>query len=200
MSKPQDFSHRDNLGFMILAQNEVELISFLERYMNLTGDIQSCAIIGVMLLSLRMVKDDKKINAWYHEYQDFLNKKDQYGHRAKMDKNRYELVSETKKNRTYGTIYISCKRCNKNLSNKSLIQAIKPGNKGFDFLRKNKNKKILTVCPNCFEAISNCSICRNSLGIMNPYDAVNSKARTGIRGKRAKTFTKNKEVISDWKE
>lgn len=83
------------LEFIMLIEEEETVVQLVQAYLDRTGDIQTTAIIGLKLFSMKAItKEDlvARVFKWYSYYQSFLNKNQMYAKRARVDEKKIEIV------------------------------------------------------------------------------------------------------------
>lgn len=107
------------LEFIILIQEEHQIIQLIQSYLDRTGDIQTTAIVGLKLLSIKLITKEElvaRVITWYKFYQSFLNKNQLYIKRAKVDEKKIEIVKNVlgvnKEEQTrHAEVNLTCYHC-----------------------------------------------------------------------------------------
>jgi hypothetical protein len=107
------------IEFIVLLEAEEDIVNLIQSYLDRSGDIQTCAILGVKLISLKMVTREEPVNRllkFYKEYQIFLDKNGLYLERAKLDEQKIDvflkLQNLTKEDQTKDSeFYLNCFSC-----------------------------------------------------------------------------------------
>lgn len=173
---------RASLEFIILREKEAQAVEITQAYADKTSDIQTAAVLGVMLLRLGLVRKSKVLESFYHSYQDFLNKYNLYPHRAKMDKDRYDLLTGTEKGFVAHKIFLACNNCGVKMGHEKLVSKVKCRSKSWNSLVKNKNR-MLPFCPSCLKTNTHCCICLRPVEVFNPCQDIEEKLKL-VRGRR----------------
>jgi uncharacterized C2H2 Zn-finger protein len=107
------------LEFIILLEDEEQIVQLVQSYLDQSSDIQTTAVVGLKLISMRLVTKPElvdRISKWYKNYQGFLNKNQLYLKRAKTDEKKIEIfrvaLSISKEEQTRNSeLFLYCGNC-----------------------------------------------------------------------------------------
>ena len=107
------------LEFIMMLEDESEIVDLVQAYLDRSHDIQTAAIVGLKLLSVKLVTTEinvNKISQWYKNYQRFLNKNQLFTERTNTDEKKIEIFKNclniSKEEQTKATeLYFYCWNC-----------------------------------------------------------------------------------------
>lgn len=151
------FMEEGNLEGMLLTGNSEDGIKLLQRYMDITGDIQSTTLIAVRVFELNPV-----IQEWVSCYRNLLDVWKFWHQRARFDI-LLSKVQQTEK--APQQVYISCNFCGKSIS--AYMQGLNRSRSQFGRIGSTTmNKHKLSSCPYCRKPLPRCAICLMHMGTM----------------------------------
>lgn len=171
-------------GLLITGMNATGL-RLLQTYLDLTGDIQTLALLAARLPSAH-VSQVPSVGRWILLYQDILNQWQLFHERARFDVGRAQLEDVLVGIANYARdpdgndlkaelaaptsisippqLYVRCNFCNASLS---LANLLRLGGSHSSWLNRAKPK--LTCCPSCRKPLPQCALCLLPFGSLNPY-------------------------------
>lgn len=107
------------LEFIMMLEDESEIVELVQAYLDRSHDIQTASILGLKLLSVKLVTSDENVNKiamWYRNYQRFLNKNQLFTERTNTDEKKIEIFKNglniSKEEQTKSTeLYHYCWNC-----------------------------------------------------------------------------------------
>ncbi|XP_068202400.1 GATOR2 complex protein MIOS-A [Palaemon carinicauda] len=153
-----------NLDGILLTGLCSEGIDLLQRYVDLTGDVQTVALVTIHALQ-HLVSKDTRLAHWVQSYRSLLDSLRLWNERAELDvimnKSRYA-------ERPPQHVYITCTFCMKSIS--AYIQAPgRPRNPYARFGTGSANKSKMQACPNCRKPLPRCSLCLVHMGTVSGW-------------------------------
>jgi len=144
-----------DLAGILLTGTSSEGVKLLQRYLDLTGDVQSVSLVAVRSFPSHMLQD-VNVENWIESYQLLLDSTKLWIQRAHFDI-AVNMATEGKK--VSNQVYISCNFCQKNVSTYSLgIHRARNGN------QRSEAKMKMSSCPNCRKPLPRCAICLVHVG------------------------------------
>ncbi|MPC34163.1 WD repeat-containing protein mio-A [Portunus trituberculatus] len=194
-----------NLDGILLTGLCSEGIDLLQRYVDLTGDVQTVALVTIHTLQHAIAKDSRLAH-WVQR--NLLDSLCLWNERAQLD----VIMNENKHaERPPQHIYITCNFCKKGIT--PYIQAAgRPRNPYARFGTGSSNKsKIhdailyhtqMQACPNCRKPLPRCSLCLVHMGTPSGWDSSTQKTSvqedTGEGPASASTSRRKLSHFSSW--
>ncbi|XP_037785674.1 GATOR complex protein MIOS-like [Penaeus monodon] len=159
-----------NLDGILLTGLCPEGIDLLQRYVDLTGDVQTVALVTIHTLQ-HAVNKDSRLSHWVQSYRNLLDSLRLWNERAQLD----VIMNHNKyAERPPQHIYISCYFCNKSIS--AYIQAPgRPRNPYARYGTGSATKSKMQACPNCKKPLPRCSLCLVHMGTPSGWGSSTSK-------------------------
>ncbi|KAG7387632.1 hypothetical protein PHYPSEUDO_013882 [Phytophthora pseudosyringae] len=170
---------------LIVTGINADGIRLLQTYLDMTGDVQTLALLAARLPSSYVAKSPR-LEKWIQIYKDLLNQWQLFHERARFDVGRSqledllngftsfsrdfdaeELQAELSAPSTLSVppqLFVRCNFCNASLSLASLLRL---GGSHSSWLNRAKPK--LTCCPTCRKPLPQCALCLLPFGSLNPY-------------------------------
>ncbi|RQM17957.1 hypothetical protein DD237_001342 [Peronospora effusa] len=170
---------------LIVTGINADGIKLLQTYVDMTGDIQTLALLAARLPSSYVAKWST-LEKWIQIYTDLLNQWQLFHERARFDVGRSQLEdllngfasflrdcdagehqAELLGPSTLAVppqLFVRCNFCNVSLSLASLLRL---GGSHSSWLNRAKPK--LTCCPSCRKPLPQCALCLLPFGSLNPY-------------------------------
>ncbi|KAL4140427.1 hypothetical protein PRNP1_014711 [Phytophthora ramorum] len=170
---------------LIVTGINTDGIRLLQTYLDMTGDIQTLALLAARLPS-SYVSKAPPLEKWVQIYKDLLNQWQLFHERARFDVGRSQLEdllngfasfsrdcdakdlqAELSAPSTLSVppqLFVRCNFCNASLSLASLLRL---GGSHSSWLNRAKPK--LTCCPTCRKPLPQCALCLLPFGSLNPY-------------------------------
>ncbi|KAJ8938879.1 hypothetical protein NQ318_016083 [Aromia moschata] len=146
-----------NLDGLLLTGNSHDGLKILQKYLDVTGDIQSTALIAIRAfhaeLGTQVVKD------WIENYRHLLDTWKLFYERADFD----IMLAQFKPNeKPPQQVYVSCNFCGKSIS--AYMHGLNRGRGQFQRMTGTANKVKMSSCPNCRKPLPRCAICLMHMG------------------------------------
>ncbi|XP_045138344.1 GATOR complex protein MIOS-A-like [Portunus trituberculatus] len=186
-----------NLDGILLTGLCSEGIDLLQRYVDLTGDVQTVALVTIHTLQHAIAKDSRLAH-WVQSYRNLLDSLCLWNERAQLD----VIMNENKHaERPPQHIYITCNFCKKGIT--PYIQAAgRPRNPYARFGTGSSNKSKMQACPNCRKPLPRCSLCLVHMGTPSGWDSSTQKTSvqedTGEGPASASTSRRKLSHFSSW--
>ncbi|KAG2944459.1 hypothetical protein PC115_g273 [Phytophthora cactorum] len=170
---------------LIVTGINADGIRLLQTYLDMTGDVQTLALLAARLPSSYVAKSSR-LEKWIQIYKDLLNQWQLFHERARFDVGRSQLEDLlngfTSFSRDFDAeefqaelsapstlsvppqLFVRCNFCNASLSLASLLRL---GGSHSSWLNRAKPK--LTCCPTCRKPLPQCALCLLPFGSLNPY-------------------------------
>lgn len=145
-----------NLAGILLTGTTPDGVKLLQRYLDLTGDVQSVSLLAVRAFSCENQLDSSMQN-WIESYQLLLDSTRLWNQRAHFD---IALNTSTEGKKVAQQIFISCNFCQKSIS--SFIQGLSRSRTAVQRPANIKTK--MSSCPNCRKPLPRCAICLVHIG------------------------------------
>ncbi|XP_014207535.2 GATOR complex protein MIOS-A [Copidosoma floridanum] len=147
-------------GFLLTGANS-EGIRLLHRYLDITGDVQSCSLIAVRALEENLLKEPEVL-LWIESYRNLLDSWKMWNQRAHFD----IIRGTTKSEKPSHQMYISCHFCGKSIS--TFMQ-------GFARVRNygKQGSQVKSTCINCRKPLPRCAICLMHMGTITDLPSGN---------------------------
>lgn len=146
-----------DLAGMLLTGATQDGAKLLQRYLDITGDVQSVSLLAVRAFPLEIQKDPNVQN-WIASYQQILDAKKLWDQRAHFD---LALNTANPCEKLPQQVFLSCNFCGKSIS--AYLQGINRSRGQFPRVGPN-NKVKMSSCPNCRKPLPRCAICLVHMG------------------------------------
>jgi hypothetical protein len=93
-----DAIEKGYLEFIMMLEDEDQIMNLVQAYLDRSHDIQTASIVGLKLLSVKLITKDinvNKIEIWYKNYQRFLNKSQLFIERTATDEKKIEIFKNS---------------------------------------------------------------------------------------------------------
>lgn len=147
-----------DLSGMLLTGASSEGAKLLQKYLDITGDVQSVSLLAVRAFPLE-IQMDPNVQTWFASYQQILDSKRLWVQRAHFDL-ALNTVSQCEK--LQQQVFVSCNFCGKSIS--SYIQGVARTRTQYPRIGPNNNKLKMSSCPNCRKPLPRCAICLAHMG------------------------------------
>lgn len=166
-----------NLDGILLTGLCSEGIDLLQRYVDLTGDVQTVALVTIHTLQHAIAKDSRLAH-WVQSYRNLLDSLCLWNERAQLD----VIMNENKHaERPPQHIYITCNFCKKGIT--PYIQAAgRPRNPYARFGTGSSSKSKMQACPNCRKPLPRCSLCLVHMGTPAGWGSTTQKSSAQEEG------------------
>lgn len=146
-----------NLDGLLLTGTDNDGIKLLQRYLDVTSDIQSTALISMRGFSLDFYSSPMR--EWIESYSNLLDTWQLWHERAKFD---IMLSTYRPNEKPAQQVYISCNFCGKSIS--ECMQGLNRGRSPFTRMGSSVGNVKLSSCPNCRKPLPRCAICLMHMG------------------------------------
>ncbi|KAM0726260.1 GATOR2 complex protein MIOS-B [Formica fusca] len=150
----------DLAGFLLTGAS-MESIQLLNKYLEITSDVQSCALIAIRAFAPKLLQENQ-VQVWITNYRHLLNAWKLWFQRARFD---IAMRSSTPQERPLQQIHVSCNFCGKSIS--AFMQGLSRTRVPFGRLGGTPNKLKMTACPNCRKPLPRCAICLMHMGTVS---------------------------------
>lgn len=148
-----------DLAGILLTGARSEGIPLLQRYLDITGDVQSVSLIAIRTFSPYLLEKDATLNEWISSYRCLLDTWRLWNTRAHVD---IALNACVPSNKPAQQVFISCNFCGKSIS--AYMQGVARNRGQLARLGTTSNKLKISSCPNCRKPQPRCSICLVNMG------------------------------------
>ncbi|XP_046467941.1 GATOR2 complex protein MIOS [Neodiprion pinetum] len=153
----QKLTDDGNLAGILITGASSDGIQLLNRYLEITGDVQSCSLIAIRALSPKLLQDNQ-VQVWIASYRTLLDAWKMWNQRAHFD-----IAMRTSTNeKPPQQVYISCNFCGKSIS--AYMQGLSRARGPFARLGSTSNKLKMSSCPSCRKPLPRCAICLMHMG------------------------------------
>ncbi|XP_034949422.1 GATOR complex protein MIOS [Chelonus insularis] len=162
----QKLSEEGNLAGFLLTGATTDGIQLLNRYLEITGDVQSCSLIAIKALPPKL-QQDNQVQVWIDSYRGLLDAWKMWNQRAHFDIAMRSSTSE----KPAQQVYISCNFCGKSIS--AYMQSLSRTRGPFGRLGNTSNQLKISSCPYCRKPLPRCAICLMHMGTASGLKALN---------------------------
>ncbi|KAK0099087.1 hypothetical protein PV326_006551 [Microctonus aethiopoides] len=163
-----NLSEEGDLAGFLLTGATFEGIKLLNRYLDMTGDVQSCSLIAIRALSPKLLQENQ-VQVWIDSYRGLLDAWNMWHQRVHFD-----IVMRSSTNEKLPQqVYISCNFCGKSIS--AFMQGLSRARGPFGRLGSSSNKLKMSSCPSCRKPLPRCAICLMHMGTVSGF-----QTNTGI--------------------
>lgn len=154
----KQMKHTGNLdGILLTGLTNEDGLELLQKYVDITCDIQTAALAVVYSSPNELTKDERAVT-WIESYRSLLDRWQLWNQRAKFDIIRHTMD----KSRVQSQAFVSCNFCGKSIAcNMTLASRSRSGN--YSSLPPTNRPKI-TCCPGCRKPLPRCALCLTNLG------------------------------------
>ncbi|XP_076467214.1 GATOR2 complex protein MIOS-like [Babylonia areolata] len=179
-----DLVRKGDLDGMLLTGLSSEGIDLLERYVDMTSDVQTAAVVAVFSGTAQSVKDER-VRSWIYSYRMLLDQWRLWHQRAQFD-----IVSQKCEPGAPHPpqVYINCNFCGKSITSSRTGYRITDRFMQFNpFASRSpqQQRQKVSCCPSCRKALPRCAVCLGTLGTASTFVA--SAEQPAIRSGQAKT-------------
>ncbi|KAK6624092.1 hypothetical protein RUM44_010950 [Polyplax serrata] len=147
-----------DLAGMLLTGASIEGAKLLQKYLDLTGDVQSVSLLAVRAFPLE-IQLDPNVQNWFASYQQILDSRRLWDQRAHFD---LTLNTASQCERLQQQVFVSCNFCGKSIS--AYIQGVSRTRAQYARVGPTNNKLKMSSCPNCRKPLPRCAICLAHMG------------------------------------
>ncbi|XP_018335553.1 GATOR complex protein MIOS [Agrilus planipennis] len=152
-----ELTEEGNLDGLLLTGNNSDGMQLLQQYLDVTGDIQTTALIVVKAFPIESYTEKSK--EWVTSYRNLLDVWQLWNERAHFD---IMLNSYKPTEKPPQQVYVSCNFCGKSIS--AYMQGLNRGRGPFSRMGSTANKLKMSSCPNCRKPLPRCAICLMHMG------------------------------------
>ncbi|KAJ8676074.1 hypothetical protein QAD02_011860 [Eretmocerus hayati] len=173
----QNLCDEGNLAGILLTGASLEGIQLLNRYLEITGDVQSCSLISIRALSVKLLQENQ-VQIWIESYRNLLDAWKMWNQRAHFDIAMRTSVS----GKSAQQMYISCNFCGKSIS--ASMQGLSRARGPFGGrIGSTSNKPKMSACPSCRKPLPRCAICLMHMGTVSGLQITSAPSRNEDDGK-----------------
>nr|XP_034309775.1 GATOR complex protein MIOS-A isoform X2 [Crassostrea gigas] len=174
-----------NLDGLLITGLTPDGVSLISRFVDMTGDIQTAALLCVFSLPNEMSKDERVLN-WIESYRELLDRWRLWHHRSKFD-----IIWRAGDNfRVISQAFVSCNFCGKSIAcNMPVASRARPHN-SYSAGTLTSTKPKISCCPGCRKPLPRCSLCLTHLGTPSGSALYTQKDKT--------TYSAKMTAIDDW--
>lgn len=166
----QRLTDEGNLAGFLITGASLEGIQLLNRYLELTGDVQSCSLIAIRALPPKLLQENQ-VQVWIASYRSLLDAWKMWNQRAHFDITMRASTNEKPPQQ----VYISCNFCGKSIS--SFMQGLSRARGPFGRLGNTSNKLKMSACPGCRKPLPRCAICLMHMGTVSGLQMTTNASR-----------------------
>lgn len=149
-----------DLHGVLLTGLTAESVGIIDKYLQITKDRETCAVLGVYLLKHRV----DAAQTWVDDYTAYLNSEGQYEQRCLFDIEKNRMLGSSVTGST-ASQSLRCYMCSRSLGVPQMVSEI--GNRiAWNELHTNS---LLNHCPHCKKLLPKCALCLRPLSSLNPY-------------------------------
>ncbi|XP_040571344.1 GATOR2 complex protein MIOS [Lepeophtheirus salmonis] len=152
------------LGLILCGMRSVESVELLQRYLDITGDIQTVSWMTSKGLFSELILDNPRPQIWINCFRNLLNMWNLWSVRAEFDISVNEILKKPLQQ-----VYVSCNFCGRCIG-----QHVKTGMpRPLAFVQKQsqlqpfKSNGWLQACSSCRKPLPRCSVCLINMGTMS---------------------------------
>lgn len=145
-----------NLDGMLLTGNNMDGIRLLQRYLDITGDVQSTALVSVRAFGADLLQETQD---WVLSYTNLLDTWQLWHERALFD---VMFQAQRPNDKPRQQVFVSCKFCGKSIS--AYMHGLNRGRGTFSRMGVTANKMKMSACPHCRKPLTRCVICLMHIG------------------------------------
>ncbi|XP_025096511.1 GATOR complex protein MIOS-like isoform X2 [Pomacea canaliculata] len=154
-----------DLDGMLLTGMSSEGIDLMEKYVDLTSDVQTAAITAVFTGMIPAAKDER-VNSWICNYKMLLDQWCLWHERVMFDIVTQACVPDLV---VPPQVFISCNFCGKSVTN---TRGFRMPERNYlpPFSRAPQQQRVkISCCPSCRKALPRCAICLCTLGTASAF-------------------------------
>lgn len=174
-----------NLDGLLITGLTPDGVSLISKFVDMTGDVQTAALLCVFSLPNEMSKDERVLN-WIESYRELLDRWRLWHHRSKFD-----IIWRASDNfRVISQAFVSCNFCGKSIAcNMPVASRARPHN-SYSAGTLTSTKPKISCCPGCRKPLPRCSLCLTHLGTPSGSALYTQKDKT--------TYSAKMTAIDDW--
>ncbi|XP_012282534.1 GATOR complex protein MIOS-B [Orussus abietinus] len=165
----QKLTDEGNLAGFLLTGASLEGILLLNRYLEITGDVQSCSLLAIRALPPKLLQENQ-VQVWIESYRTLLDSWKMWNQRAHFD----IIMRSSTNEKPPQQMYISCNFCGKSIS--AYMQGLSRTRGPFGRLGSTSNKLKMTSCPSCRKPLPRCAICLMHMGTVSGFQTNSGSA------------------------
>lgn len=149
---------------LILTGLTIRGMDILQCYVDMTGDVQTAAIVSSLVCPLKW--EDLRVGIWVEAYRNLLDGWRLFHHRCQFDIDRGNILQEgilsgdlSKREWVPRQFLIRCNYCNKSINTRSEVEAgVSQNNSvgGKEHLHKHSDNELLFTPDNCMPCVRPC--------------------------------------------
>lgn len=154
-------TEKGNLDGILLTGLTVDCLPLIQRYVDLTGDVQTASLVILHTMPSNL-SQDQRAQSWVESYQQLLDRWRLWHQRALFDIEWYKASASSK---PAPHVFVSCNFCGKSVS--SYLQMLGQGHGSRPLARlaiPAANKSKTSCCPGCRKPLPRCALCLTNMG------------------------------------
>ncbi|XP_059475462.1 GATOR complex protein MIOS-B isoform X2 [Neocloeon triangulifer] len=148
-----------DLAGLILTGTSIDGLDLLQRYLDITGDIQSVCMLVMRTFSASLMQNER-VQDWLEAYRSLLNSWKLWTQRALFDVELSQCQTNVKQPKQQ--VYVSCNFCGKSIS--AFVNNVLRNRMARLGSSSSNNKFKISSCPNCRKPLPRCAICLVHMG------------------------------------
>ncbi|PNF34608.1 WD repeat-containing protein mio [Cryptotermes secundus] len=171
-----------DLAGILLTGTSNEGVELLQRYLNMTGDVQSVSLLAARVFPRELLLDSG-VQEWIASYRILLDAWRLWNQRAHFD---ILLSASSPNDKPPQQVFVSCNFCGKSISAQML--GIIRNRGAFARLGATLQKVKMSSCPQCRKPLPRCAICLVHMGTpsgLQNNNSTNSNGRSAASNKMA---------------
>ncbi|GFG38305.1 hypothetical protein Cfor_12188 [Coptotermes formosanus] len=175
-----------DLAGILLTGTSSEGVQLLQRYLDVTGDVQSVSLLAIRVFPRELLLDSA-VQAWITSYRILLDAWHLWHQRAHFDM----LLSACSPNdKPPQQVFVSCSFCGKSIS--AQMQGIMRNRGAYARLGATSQKLKMSSCPQCRKPLPRCAICLVHMGTssgLQDNNSTNSNGRSAAASNKIAEFS-----------
>ncbi|XP_069700640.1 GATOR2 complex protein MIOS [Periplaneta americana] len=177
-----------DLAGILLTGTSIEGVHLLQRYLDVTGDVQSVSLLAMRAFPPELLQDSS-VQTWIASYRTLLDAWHLWNQRAHFD---IVLSASCPNDKPPQQVFVSCNFCGKSIS--AQMQGLNRNRSAYARLGATSQKLKMSSCPQCRKPLPRCAICLVHMGTPSGLQNNNS---TNSNGRSAAASNKMAE-FSSW--
>ncbi|KAJ9588221.1 hypothetical protein L9F63_018385 [Diploptera punctata] len=147
-----------NLAGILLTGTSMEGVQLLQRYLDVTGDVQSVSLLAVRAFPPDLLQETS-VQEWITSYRTLLDAWHLWNQRAHFD---IVMSACCPNDKPPQQVFVSCNFCGKSIS--AQMQGLSRNRGAYARLGGTSQKLKMTSCPQCRKPLPRCAICLVHMG------------------------------------
>ncbi|PSN33611.1 WD repeat-containing protein mio [Blattella germanica] len=175
-----------NLAGILLTGTSSEGVQLLQRYLDVTGDIQSVSLLAVRVFPSELLQETS-VQLWIASYRKLLDAWHLWNQRAHFD---IVMSACCPNDKPPQQVFVSCNFCGKSIS--AQMQGLSRNRGAFARLGATSQKLKMSSCPQCRKPLPRCAICLVHMGTpsgLQNNNSTNSNGRSAAASNKLADFS-----------